>query len=57
MGTHMPRFQSFFCIFLHFFLLAKLATSSIRVSSRTRKYQSLAAAATAEAMVVVKVKV
>ena len=57
MGTQMPRFQSFFSLFLHYFLLAKLATSSIRVSSRTSKYQSLAVAATAEAMVVVKVKV
>ena len=31
MSTHVPGFQSFF-IFLHHFLMAKLATSSIRVS-------------------------
>ena len=33
MNTHMPGFQSFFVfiLFLHYFVLAKLATSSIRV--------------------------
>ena len=32
MNTHMPGFQSYF-IFFHHFILAKLATSSIRVKS------------------------
>ena len=32
MSTHVPEFQSFFAGFLHHFVLAKLATSSIRVS-------------------------
>ena len=31
MNTHMPVFQSFFRFFLHHFVLAKLAISSIRV--------------------------
>ena len=34
MSTHLPRFQSFFLDFLHDFVLAKLATSSIRVKQR-----------------------
>ena len=33
MSTHLPGFQSFYG-FLHHFVLAKLATSSIRVNSR-----------------------
>ena len=36
--THLPGFQSFFSFFLHYFLLAKLATSSIRVNSGSKKY-------------------
>ena len=31
MSTHVPVFQSFFRVFLHQFILAKLATSSLRV--------------------------
>ena len=34
MSTHMPGFQSFFRVFDHF-VLAKLATSSIRVNFRS----------------------
>ena len=30
MSTHVPGFQSFFFFFFHHFVLAKLATSSIR---------------------------
>ena len=33
MSTHVPGFQSFFLFFLHHFVLAELATSSIRVST------------------------
>ena len=33
MSTHLPGFQSFLKSFLHHFVLAKLATSSIRVKS------------------------
>ena len=32
MSTHLPGYQSFFIFFLHHFVLAKLATSSIRVT-------------------------
>ena len=32
MSTHVQGFQSFFEVFLHRFVLAKLATSSIRVN-------------------------
>ena len=31
MSAYVPRFQSFFRFFLHYYVLAKLATSSIRV--------------------------
>ena len=31
MSTHMPVFQSFFQVFLHHFVLVKLATCSIKV--------------------------
>ena len=31
MSTHVPRFDSFFQVFKNHFVLAKLATSSIRV--------------------------
>ena len=31
MSTHVPGFQSFFQCFLYYFVMAKLATSSIRV--------------------------
>ena len=32
MSTHLPGFKSVFSFFLHHFVLAKLATSSIRVN-------------------------
>ena len=32
MSTHVPGFQSFFLGFLHHFVLAKLATRSIKVN-------------------------
>ena len=32
MSTNVPGFQSFSVYFLHYFVLAKLATSSIRVN-------------------------
>ena len=35
MSTNMPRFKSFFQVFLYHFVLAKLATSSIRVKGNT----------------------
>ena len=31
MSTHVPGFQTFFSFFLHYFVMANLATSSIRV--------------------------
>ena len=35
MTTHVPGFESFFsCCFLHHFVLAKLATSSVRVKGK-----------------------
>ena len=38
MSTHLPGFRSFFiCFFLHHFVLAKLATSSIRVNVKPGK--------------------
>ena len=39
MSTNAPGFQSFFCVFLPNILMAKLATSSIRVNS-VFKYSS-----------------
>ena len=33
MSTHLPGFQSFSGVFLHHFVLAKLATSNIKVKS------------------------
>ena len=39
MSTHVPGFRSFFR-FLHTFVLAKLATSSIRVISVVQTYNS-----------------
>ena len=40
MSTHMPGFQSF-SVFLHHFILAKLANSSIRVKDRFRDFAVL----------------
>ena len=37
MSTNVPEFQSFFRVFFHHFLLAKLASSSIRVNIDTEK--------------------
>ena len=37
MSTHVPWFQSFFSVFLHRFVLAKLATSSIRVNELNKE--------------------
>ena len=35
MSAHVPGFQSILSVFLHHFILAKLATSSIRVKEDT----------------------
>ena len=36
MSTNMPGFQSFFQVVLHHFVLAKLATSSLRVNQNCK---------------------
>ena len=36
MSTHLPGFQSFSVLFLHHFVIAKLATTSIRVKQSGR---------------------
>ena len=40
MSTNVPRFQSFSLVFLHNFVLAKLATTSKRVKYAIVKYQN-----------------
>ena len=40
MSTHLPGFQSFFFFFLHHFVLAKLATSMIKVKEKECLYDS-----------------